>query len=254
MINESVDTLGQWLRKQLVDPSLVSVIRKYLRSRGTRLMSHCVPRGSRYLSLARSQDLLGWDSFLAGRISTMFLDNRRDELSLLNRRGSSESWGVNFITELLKLTHAQWCLHNAVVHSPVSAGFTQRDHDRLVQRIKDLIFTDPSELLLNHRQLLETDVEALASGSIEEGGVWVEKMESAINATKVVRARMSIRPHGTWGDPSSSTHHCNRPTPNIYPNRHLTYSIVPTSVRPPRIGPVVHTDRSLRYRSRCKHK
>ena len=184
----------------------------------------------------------------------MFLDNRRDGISLLNRRGSPESWGVNFITELLKLTHAQWCFRNEVVHSPVGAGFTQRDHDRLVQRIKDLMFTGPSELLLNHRQLLETDVDALASGSIEEEGVWVEKMESAIAAAKVVRAHMSVRPQGTQASPSSSACSSNCTMPNISPNRHLTYSIAPTSVRPPHIGPVVHMDRSLWYRSRCKHK
>jgi hypothetical protein len=57
-------------------------------------MECCVPIGSAYLPVAQSQDRLGWDCFVKGRITTLLLDCIQPSFVLWHPRRLLERWGV----------------------------------------------------------------------------------------------------------------------------------------------------------------
>jgi hypothetical protein len=56
-----------------VDVELITIIEDYLLLQGCDNMVNQMPFGSKYLPLARTQDELGWDCFLEGRIPIALL-------------------------------------------------------------------------------------------------------------------------------------------------------------------------------------
>ena len=58
-----------------VNAELVDLVEAYLLAQGTKTMAECIAySNSQYALLAEVQDRLGWDSFVEGRISTLFLE------------------------------------------------------------------------------------------------------------------------------------------------------------------------------------
>ena len=71
MFKISVSELCFWVKETLGDTSIITTIELYLLTRGTVTMSSCVHSNNADLSTAAPvSDLLGWDSFIKGRIVT----------------------------------------------------------------------------------------------------------------------------------------------------------------------------------------
>ncbi len=74
MLVHTVNHLAQWMAGTGVGGSMVTMIRNYLLAQDTRTMVSCTPANKPILiTIATAQDILGWDSFLEGRITTNFL-------------------------------------------------------------------------------------------------------------------------------------------------------------------------------------
>ena len=112
------------------------MVRKYLLAQSSKSMMTCL--SGDYIVLATelaSQDRLGWDCFIEGRIWKVFL-----VLEVV----SPEKWCCIFIEKLLLLTHKQW-LH---VHYK---KLTTAQHEESFNQVRTLVWTDPGELLAKHR-------------------------------------------------------------------------------------------------------
>ena len=85
----------RWMCTTPVEHNLVSMIEKYLLAQDTLTWTECLCGHSPILSvLAEVQDKLGWDNFLAGRISSVFLEAVKPYLCSNHRS---------------RLTPAKWC-------------------------------------------------------------------------------------------------------------------------------------------------
>ena len=98
-----------------------------------------------------------------------------------------DKWGRQFVQRLLTFTHSQWICRNSRVHHRGEGGLTVAEHASLLNRVEDLMDTDPDNLLPCHRHLLEVDFGALGSGSSASRRVWALRMESARDAARLVR-------------------------------------------------------------------
>ena len=58
-------------------------------------------------------------------------------------------------------------------------------HEEIVEKVKDLMWTDPGNLLPEDRPLLEEDFEALMASTAADREFWVASMETAIAAARV---------------------------------------------------------------------
>lgn len=55
---------------------------------------------------------------------------------------------------------------NLVVHSNVGGSLSAKQHDILVEKVEQLLQTNPHTLLPEHRALLEMNFEKIGSGSV----------------------------------------------------------------------------------------
>ena len=189
MLIYSVTELDKWMASTHTNPHFRSMIRKYLLAQSSSTMVDCLNHHDPLLHTHASvQDRLGWDNFIEGRICTVFLTYITQELGGRRRCLRPARWCMLFVKQLLQLTHKQWLFRNSHVHYKKLDGLTPAEHEKIFERVKDLMYTDPSELLAQHRYLLEEDFENLGEGSSGERQHWIASMESALKAANHVRS------------------------------------------------------------------
>jgi hypothetical protein len=87
---------------------------------------------------------------------------------------------------LLQMTHEQWAYRNATVHLEVKEGRTAAAYEKILETMEDFLYTDPEQLLEEHRHLLFSDFAALVSGPIKGKLEWISKIDSALGAASHV--------------------------------------------------------------------
>jgi len=183
----TVRRLTDWMTETHVDPILVDMVHEYLLSFGEKSMVECLRlEVDEYQRLAEATDLLQWDCFLEGRISPLWISLMKPVLIESGLRLPPEKWGRQFVELLLQITHKQWIFRNNGVHYRGLDGLTQAEHDKIFDRVEELMFTDPDYLLPKHHHLLSQDFEELAEGSAIDQQYWIVSMESAISAKRAV--------------------------------------------------------------------
>ena len=71
-------------------------------------------------------------------------------------------------------------------------GLSAADHESILEKVRTLIGTDPTDILPKHRSLLHMDFEALGEGTSTDRQYWIAQMESAIKAQKRRRSNNNV--------------------------------------------------------------
>ena len=104
---------------------------------------------------------------------------------------SQEGQTRHFIDKLIQITHQQWIYCNYKVHFSTKGGLTVKENDEMFDRLGELMYTDPDELLPQHQHLLMVDLSELGEGPLVNKQVWIPKMEVASLAKgKWIRQRI----------------------------------------------------------------
>ena len=120
-------------------------------------------------------DKLGWDCMLEGRLSKEWLKYAKKNGSPT----SPERWTRRLMDKLIQITHQQWICRNHKVHFKTKSGLTLQEHDDLLKRMRDLMYTDPDKLLPQHQHLLLVDKSSLADGRLHKQQAWITRVEAA---------------------------------------------------------------------------
>ncbi len=116
LLKESVAEVVSHLEKANATISLIEIVETYLLAQGSRSLESCIAiPDPRYIAMAQSHDQLGWDSFVEGCITILWLEVIRPYLQQRSPCKSIEEWGVGFINSLLSLTHKHWIFQNSNV-------------------------------------------------------------------------------------------------------------------------------------------
>jgi len=199
MLKHSVKELDDWMITTPVDAHLRTMITRFLLAQDSKTMKECVSGQSTILhTLAEVHDRLGWDNFVEGRISVLFLEAVKPELAGRLSRLTPERWCRTLVSKLLQLTHKQWLFRNSHVHYNKLEGLTSQQHEQIFDKVKEMMWTDPADLLSKHRYLLEDDFEILGEAASGVRLQWIASMESALGAAEHVRSG-----HKYWGDPGT---------------------------------------------------
>jgi predicted RNA-binding Zn-ribbon protein involved in translation (DUF1610 family) len=199
MLKHSVKELDDWMITTPVDAHLRTMINRFLLAQDSKTMKECVSGQSTILhTLAEVHDRLGWDNFVEGRISVLFLEAVKPELAGRLSRLTPERWCRTLVSKLLQLTHKQWLFRNSHVHYNKLEGLTSQQHEQIFDKVKEMMWTDPADLLSKHRYLLEDDFEILREAASGVRLQWIASMESALGAAEHVRSG-----HKYWGDPGT---------------------------------------------------
>ena len=190
MFEETVSDLAQWMRTQNGHPQLTQAVQIYLNNRGRIRMSHICAGWPEFSKFSRDHDILGWESFIMGRISTSFFTIQRTHLNHSGSRLSITSWASQFTHKLLNIPHKQWLYRNARIHIRLVEGLTTAEHNTIRDKVVALLFTDPDDLLPHHQPLLTNqDFERLGRGSTLDRQHWIAQMTSAVAAAKITRKK-----------------------------------------------------------------
>jgi hypothetical protein len=131
---------------------------------------------------ATIHDKLGWDNFLEGRIASIWVEHRVDNIRARKLKRGGGKWARGLMSKLLQITHQQWMYRNATVHLKIKDGCTVVQHQRALDEIEMCLDTDPEELLREHSHLLFTNFKNLATGPIKDKRQWVAEFEAARSA------------------------------------------------------------------------
>ena len=199
MFYESCDLLLDFLHETQMDPRLVDCIMQYLDGRGESRMAVIAKHDACFQSLARDMDLLGWDSFLEGRVPTTLIELQNMCLQTSGSWWKIKTWSSHFIQHLLNITHRQWLYRNARIHLRKVEGLTAAEHEDVIELVKDMVLVDPNDLLPRHKHLLQTDFRKLGEGATVDRKLWLQRMRSAISAADSVITEASGRTQHSSG-------------------------------------------------------
>jgi hypothetical protein len=108
LLIKNTDDLSQSLeRDDKTDPELAYWIPKYILMRGDKPFSELSAMSAKMLSLARSQDIIGWHNFTEGHISIHFYDIQHFHLAMHSSYLRDADWTKQFISRILHITHSQ---------------------------------------------------------------------------------------------------------------------------------------------------
>ena len=96
--------------------------------RGDRPLSEMGFMSPQFKTLMASQDLIGWQEFTEGNISTHFYSIQSFHLAMSSNYLNGEDWTKQFISKLLQITHSQWIFHNFSLHDKTH-GYLQNKAD-----------------------------------------------------------------------------------------------------------------------------
>jgi hypothetical protein len=104
----TVKELCLWLDNTLGERCISLTVRMYLLARGETPMIDCVHRANpNLMAVARESDRLGWDSFIEGRITPLWLPLVSPMLRKSSCSVLSPSWGCQLFNKLHNVVHKQ---------------------------------------------------------------------------------------------------------------------------------------------------
>jgi hypothetical protein len=98
-------------------PDIKAVVTAYVLGRGQITCLNCAAGFPTVIQdIAASQDKIGWGNFMMGTISSKLISIQESHLWLCMPYQSAKEWATGLITQLLKVTYAQWIYRCLLVH------------------------------------------------------------------------------------------------------------------------------------------
>jgi hypothetical protein len=174
--------MEQWLERNNTHPDIQSLLLQYLRGRGSTTCSKC----SKVLGLpniiqefATSQDVIGWDGFIMGMVSSKLLPIQSAYLLQCNYSYQAECWISGVITQLLQVTHSQWIYCCVLVHDRTTGTLISSHKAKLLKEINHQLTLGPEGLSEQDRFLLECNFDEMMSTTGKQQEYWLLAIKAA---------------------------------------------------------------------------
>jgi hypothetical protein len=165
---QSTQAMDLWLGKNKTHPNLQSLLFWYLHGKGTIRCSAC----SEELNIppiihefAVSLDIIGWDIFVMGVVSSKLLLIQSTYLLQCNLSSQVECWILGVTTQLLQATHSHWIYRSVLVHNRTTCRLISSHKEDLLKEIKHQLTLGQEGLAAKDQFLLECNFDELTSTS-----------------------------------------------------------------------------------------
>ena len=189
MFHQTTEELIKWMKNAHGNDLLMDALEIYLKYRGRYSMRYIVRAHPDLHEFGRHHDTLGWDNFMEGRICTHLFKLQEQTLIQNSSKWTITAWSRQFIKRVLHITHRQWLYRNARIHIKLVDGLTASKHQQIIHLVHSLLYTDPNDLLPQHRHLLQRDFRQLGEGTSVDRQYWIADMQSALQTAKIVLRR-----------------------------------------------------------------
>jgi hypothetical protein len=197
LFTQTTEELMSWMRRSYTHPEIILAIGSYLRYRGRVPMKKICLDYPILTQVAIEIDLLGWKNFTEARLPNTLFIIQEAWLQTCGTQFSIISWTKQFLTRIINLTRRQWLYRNAKIHIAHVEGITLATHERIMNRTKSLMATDPMDLLPQRRPLLQVDYKTLGEGPTVDRQLWIASVESAIMSKKRIRSSSRDKPNAS---------------------------------------------------------
>ena len=102
----------------------------------------------------------------------------------------------HFISHILQITHLKWIFRNITLHDKVIGTLRLKERKEVLKEVGQLIATDPADVPMESRFLLEIDFDSLYHTSFEKQTYWVRAIKAARRAGRRNAAMQSHRGAG----------------------------------------------------------
>jgi hypothetical protein len=120
----------------------------YLLACGETLMIDCVHGiNPELMDVTRERDRFGWDSFLEGRITSLWLALVSPMLCKSTHSLLPPSCGRQLINKLHNIVHKQWIYRITFIHYRGTDGLTMLEHHEIIHQVEEYALIDPKDLL-----------------------------------------------------------------------------------------------------------
>ena len=192
LLIEGVEELEQWLTTVDTDPVLTTCICRYIRGRGHEEFGTNPPLPATYRGLAETQEEIGWDNFLEGRVSLHFRRHQKDYYQTVGSRRTALSWAAGLVERLILITHSQWIYRNSVKHHRETDGLKREERAELREHIEEQFRLGPTGLPQEDHFLLEEDFETVWQRTGADKRTWLRAIRVARDSTRTQEA--PVRP------------------------------------------------------------
>jgi hypothetical protein len=138
--------MEQWLKRNNTHPDIQSLLLLYLHGRGSTTCSQCfevLGLPNIIQEFAASQDVIGWDGFIMGMVSSKLPPIQSAYLLQCNYSYLAERWISGVITQLLQVTHSQWIYRCVLVHDRTTGTLISSHKAKLLKEIDHQLTLGP---------------------------------------------------------------------------------------------------------------
>ncbi len=114
-------------------------------------MASLLGQPSRFRLAVEYNDRLGWDNFLEGQISALWVELRVRDIHDRHLERNADYWARGLMRRLLEMVHQQWLYRNAMVHMSLQDGLPRDKHEQILTPINGCLGIDPGDLLEEDR-------------------------------------------------------------------------------------------------------
>jgi hypothetical protein len=185
---QSTSNLEIWLRNNRTHPDMQSLILEYTRGRGQVTCLACamsLELPPFMHDLAQSQDVIGWDHFMMGMLSTHMADAQSAYLLQHHNTRLVSKWISGLRTQLLQVTHFQWIYRCVLVHDRATGTLVSTHKEELMKEIAHQLEMGTEGLAEDNRFLLECNFEELAMTNGEQQEYWILAIQAAREARRI---------------------------------------------------------------------
>ncbi len=148
---------------------------------GNLAMLHPMPKTLQ--EAAKSQDLIGWDKFLHGKVSIKIRKIQEAHCIIAGTRINGPDWMAQFVCQLVGISHAQWLYRNFTLHH-YAKGYIRLQTEQDIRKEVDLLMdTRPSDLPTKCHYLLELPQIPSTTSSAIHDVYWVLALKTAKTVT-----------------------------------------------------------------------
>jgi hypothetical protein len=185
---QSTHRVKAWLDANRTHPDLTHLILRYLQGRGTVTCVEC----SVDLNLpqilqdyAVLQDIVGWDDFAMGMISSKLLPIQ-SAYNHTSRSSSHTTWWISgLITQLIEVTHTQWIYWCVLVHDRSAGTFISAHKEEILKEIEHQLTLGSESLDEEDWLLLECNFDKLATTTDEHQEYWLLAIQAAREVSRI---------------------------------------------------------------------
>ena len=180
-----------------VKMAILNMVRRYTKKHSQKCtFLQEVPMGDYNIKLQaamKEQELLGWDAFLQGLISTKWAEAQKQEQHL-GAPFDEVEWNRGVIRGLLDFSTAMWKERNVTLHGDTIKESRTKQLEKIREKIDELYAHPYRKRLLpeDDRFLFDITAEKRKKYGIQAATTWVSVVESRIKMHREEAAKMTI--------------------------------------------------------------